>query len=383
MLSRQQVPFLSLTETYDELRDEINSAVRSVLASGRYIGGGECERFENDFAAFCGAASCVGVGNGLDALTLTLRALGIGPGDQVIVPSHTFIATWLSVSNCGARLVPVEVRSDTYNIDPEKIEEAIGPKTRAIIPVHLYGQPADLDRIYAIAARHGLFVVEDAAQAHGSRYRGARIGSLGFAACWSFYPGKNLGAFGDGGAVTTNDRDLARRIRKLANYGSEEKYKHDERGANSRLDPIQAAILRIKLARLDAWNDRRKAIAQRYIQEFSQCEINLPVVPEFADPAWHLFVISSNRRDALKSYLEKHGISTQIHYPIACHMQAAYSELKFRPTDLTIARELAGCVLSLPIGPHLSDSAVDAVVKAVATFPKGEIDFRDLPTARS
>jgi dTDP-4-amino-4,6-dideoxygalactose transaminase len=359
------VPFLDLKSPYAELKDAIDEAVSRVVSSGWYIGGPEVEQFEADFAAYCGAAHCVGVANGLDALHLTLRALDIGAGDEVIVPSNTFIATWLAVSQCGATPVPVEPVEATYNIDPARIEAAITQRTRAIMPVHLYGQPADLDPILEIAREHGLRVIEDAAQAHGSTYQGRRIGGHGDAVAWSFYPGKNLGALGDGGAVTTNDQHLAERLRMLGNYGSRTKYVNEVRGYNSRLDPIQAAILAVKLAHMDDWNARRGAIAAQYLDELADTGLILPHVPNWASPVWHLFVVRHPQRDELQRRLGEAGIGTLIHYPIAPHDQTAYAETALAPGEFPLAATMAEQVLSLPIGPHQTAEQTAQVVAAV------------------
>jgi len=359
------VPFLDLKSTYLELQPEIDEAVQRVLHSGSYIGGAEVEAFENAFAGFCGARHVVGVANGLDALKLALLALDVGPGDEVIVPSHTFIATWLAVSQCGATPVPVEPAADGFNIDPQRVAARITPKTKGIIPVHLYGEPADLDPLIDIAERHGLFVLEDAAQAHGAVYRGRRIGSHGHAVAWSFYPGKNLGAFGDGGAVSTQDEALARRIRMLGNYGSRTKYVNDSIGYNSRLDPLQAAILRAKLPRLDEWNARRHAIAERYEQAFGAL-LPTPALPsERQGHAWHLYVIRHPDRDRLQQQLSDAGVTTLIHYPRPPHLQAAYAPLGLGAGSFPLAEQYAATVLSLPIGPHLSAAQVDHVIEAV------------------
>ena len=282
------IPFLDLKAPHVELRAEIDAAIARVVDSGWYVLGPEVEAFEAEYAAWCEARHAVSVANGLDALHLALRALDVGPGDEVIVPSNTYIATWLAVSQCGARPVPVEPLDASYNLDPARIEAALTPRTKLILPVHLYGQPADLDPILQLARKHGLRVLEDGAQAHGARYKGRRLGSHGDAVAWSFYPGKNLGALGDGGAVTTNDAELAERIRVLRNYGSRVKYVNELRGFNSRLDPLQAAVLRVKLAHLDDWNARRKAIATQYLVGLADCGLVLPQVPAFADPVWHL-----------------------------------------------------------------------------------------------
>ena len=304
------IPFLDVGAAYRELKPEIDQAVARVLDGGWYILGPEVTAFENEWAGFCGAAHCVGLANGLDALILALRALGIGPGDGVIVPSNTYIATWLAVSAVGATVQPVEPDPLTHNIDPARIAAAITPATRVILPVHLYGQPADMDPILALAKEHGLRVVEDAAQAHGARYKGRRIGGHGDIVCWSFYPGKNLGALGDGGAITTNNPELADRIRALGNYGSRVKYVNEVRGVNSRLDPVQAAVLRVKLGHLDAWTERRHAIAAIYNQELADSGLILPHAPEWAEPAWHLYVVRSPERQVLQARLSAAGKRT-------------------------------------------------------------------------
>ena len=359
------IPFLDLGAAYRELKTEIDAAIHRVLDSGWYILGPEVDAFEAEWAAWCGADHAVGVANGLDALILALRALDIGPGDEVIVPSNTYIATWLAVTAVGARPVPVEPDPATHNIDPARIAAAISPATRAILPVHLYGQPAELDPILALARQHGVAVVEDAAQAHGARYKGRRIGAHGDVVCWSFYPGKNLGALGDGGAITTNRTDLADRIRVLRNYGSRMKYVNEVQGVNSRLDPIQAAVLRAKLPYLDAWTDRRRAIAAAYAEGLRDSGLILPHVPDWADPAWHLYVIRSPDRDGLQKRLAKAEVGTLIHYPIPPHMQTAYADLALAPDALPLARDLAGEVLSLPMGPQLPLADAARVIEAV------------------
>lgn len=359
------IPFLDLRLAYLELGSEIDAAIARVLDSGWYVLGPEVEAFETEWAAFCGADHAVGVANGLDALILALRALDIGPQDEVIVPSNTYIATWLAVSAVGARIVPVEPDPATHNIDPGRIAQAITPATRAILPVHLYGQPADMDPILALARDRGIFVVEDAAQAHGAAYKGKRIGAHGDLVCWSFYPGKNLGAMGDAGAVTTNRADLAERLQALRNYGSHRKYVNDEKGVNSRLDPIQAAVLRVKLSRLEEWTARRRAIAAIYSAGLKDSGYILPHVPEWADPVWHLYVLRSRDRDGLQQRLSTAGIGTLVHYPIPPHMQAAYADLGIAPQSLPLARQLAAEVLSLPIGPHLSPEDARRVVEAL------------------
>lgn len=359
------IPFLDLAAPYRELKAEIDAAVSRVLNSGWYILGPEVEAFEAEWADYCGAQYAVGLANGLDALILALRALDIGPGDEVIVPSNTYIATWLAVSAVGARPVPVEPDPATHNIDPARIAAAITPQTKALLPVHLYGQPADMDPILALAKRHGLAVIEDAAQAHGARYRGRRIGGHGDIVCWSFYPGKNLGAMGDGGAITTNRADLADKVRLLRNYGSREKYVNEVQGGNSRLDPLQAAVLRVKLGHLDDWTDRRRAIAKVYSAGLSGSGLVLPHVPDWADPVWHLYVVRSSDRSKVQKRFSDSGIGTLIHYPIAPHMQKAYADLGIPLDALPLARQLAAEVLSLPIGPHLAMQDAMTVVRTV------------------
>jgi dTDP-4-amino-4,6-dideoxygalactose transaminase len=360
----KKIPFLDLRQTYRELKAELDIAVQRVLNSGRYIQGEELEAFEAEFAEYCGAGYCVGVGNGLDALHLILRAYGIGPGDEVIVPAHTFIATWLAVTCAGANPVPVEAGDDAaYTISPELIEAAITPRTRAIIPVHLYGRPADMPPIKHAAARHGLKVIEDAAQAHGARYQGRRVGSLGDAAAFSFYPAKNLGAFGDGGAITTSDGELAAKLRALRNYGSSAKYVHDLIGLNSRLDPLQAAILRVKLRHLDEWNARRLSLAECYLRCLAGTGVILPAETAGFASVCHLFVVRTAERDALQAGLKEAGIETLIHYPIPPHRQGAFTGLV--TTALPLAERLAAEVLSLPMGPHLSLEDAEKVASHV------------------
>jgi dTDP-4-amino-4,6-dideoxygalactose transaminase len=294
--------------------------------------------------------------------------MDVGPGDEVIVPSNTYIATWLAISQCGATPVPVEPLESTFNIDPDRIEAAITQRSKVILPVHLYGQSANLDPILAIARKYKLRVLEDGAQAHGARYKGRRIGAHGDAVAWSFYPGKNLGAMGDGGAVTTNDPHIADRIRVLRNYGSRVKYVNETQGYNSRLDPLQAAILRVKLAHLDKWNARRCEVADRYQQGLAGCGLALPHVPEWAEPVWHLYVIRHDRRDQLQHALNSAGVGTLIHYPIPPHLQQAYAAAGYKQGAFPIAEQMAVQVLSLPIGPHLSVSDADTVIEQVLAF---------------
>ena len=362
------IPFLDLKAPYLELKQELDEAIARVVSSGWFIGGGEVDQFEADFAQYCSATHAVGVANGLDALHLALRAMDVGPGDEVIVPSNTYIATWLAVSQCGATPVPVEPDARTYNIDPARIEAAITPRTKVILPVHLYGQPADMAPILAIARKHGLRVLEDGAQAHGARYKGQRLGAHGDAVAWSFYPGKNLGAMGDGGAVTTNDAQLAERIRVLRNYGSRVKYVNEVQGYNSRLDPLQAAILRVKLAHLDEWNARRRVIAQLYQDGLAGSGLTLPYVPEWAEPVWHLYVVQHPQRDALQQALTDAGIGSLIHYPIPPHLQQAYAQSGWERGSFPVAEHMADHVLSLPIGPNLEIQQAEAMWAVVNQF---------------
>lgn len=364
-----KVLFLDLKSPYQELQTELDAAYRRVMESGWYILGEEVDSFERDFSVFCQTKHCIGVANGLDALHLILRAYGIGEGDEVIVPSNTYIATWLAVSYVGARPIPIEPDPATFNIDSARIESAITPRTRAILAVHLYGQTVDMDAVLAIARRHNLKVIEDSAQAHGAAYKQKQAGALGDAAGWSFYPGKNLGAFGDAGAVTTNDDELAERIRALRNYGSKVKYFNEVKGYNSRLDPLQAAFLRVKLKHLNGWNSRRKEIALQYLSSLSDLpELTLPHVPEWADPAWHVFVIRHAQRDALQKYLGENGIGTLIHYPIPPHLSEAYQDAGYGRGDFPLAENIAQTVLSIPIGPHLASHQTAQVISAIRAF---------------
>jgi dTDP-4-amino-4,6-dideoxygalactose transaminase len=361
-----KVPFLDFVGPYEELKSELDAAYQRFMRSAWYILGQECEAFEREFAAYCGAKHCVGVGNGLEALHLLLRAYGIGKGDEVIVPSNTYIATWLAVSYADATVVPVECDPRTFNLDPARIEVAITPRTKAIMPVHLYGQTADMDAIMTIAAKHGLKVIEDNAQAQGARCRGKRTGSLGHAAGHSFYPGKNLGAFGDGGAITTDDAEVADRVRTLRNYGSKKKYYNEVRGYNSRLDEMQAALLRVKLNVLDQWNQRRAKVAQRYLKEIkSDRGLILPFVPDWAEPVWHLFVVRHPQRDELQRKLNAAGIGTLIHYPVPAHLSGAYADAGWKRGAFPLAENSADTVLSLPIGPHITEEQTGMVIDAI------------------
>lgn len=363
------IAFLDLKSAYLELKPEIDAAIQRVTDSGWYIGGPEVEQFESAYADYCSVKHCVGVANGLDALHLALAAMGIGPGDEVLVPSNTYIATWLAVSMCGATPVPIEPIEGTHNMDPARIEAALTSRTRVILPVHLYGQPADLDPILDIARRHHLMVLEDGAQAHGARYKGRKLGGHGDAVAWSFYPGKNLGALGDGGAVTTNSPEIADRIQVLRNYGSRTKYVNEVRGVNSRLDPIQAAILGVKLRHLDTWNDRRRAIARLYqdgLQGLNEAGLSIPIVPTWADPAWHLYVVRHARREAFQKALSDAGVGTLIHYPTPPHRQEAYKDSAWPTGSLPLAEKLGSEVLSLPMGPHLPiDQAREVIAQVI------------------
>jgi len=373
-----RVPFLDLAPPHQEIRSELLEGITRVLNSNRFILGQEVEVFESAWATYCDVAHAVGVGNGLDALHLILRAIGVGPGDEVIVPANTFIATWLAVTMCGATPVSVEPNPETFNIDPGLIQDAVTSRTKAIIAVHLYGQPADLDELIAVSTELGISLVEDAAQAHGALYKGKRIGGHGVAAAWSFYPGKNLGALGDGGAVTTNDPELAEKVRLLRNYGSAAKYEHEVQGVNSRLDELQAAVLLEKLKVLDEWNGRRASIAEAYttaLEPFvdkadgsSACRLlSLPMVPSWAKPVWHLYVIRVTQRDDFVAYLSAQGIETSIHYPTPPASQDAYKDL-VTGSKCDFSDRTAGELVSLPIGPHLNQEQVLAVLSACENF---------------
>ena len=365
------VPFQNFKAAYQELKQDLDAAYHRFMESGWYVLGKELSTFEEEYAAYCESPHCVGVSNGLEALHLALRALGIGPGDEVIVPSNTYIATWLAVTQVGATPVPVEPDSTTYNLDPVLIESAITPRTKVILAVNLYGQPCDYDPILAIARKHGLKLAIDNAQSHGARYKGRRVGGIADIECHSFYPSKNLGAYGEAGAITTHDAALAESIRVLRNYGSRVRYHNEVPGYNSRMDELQAAFLRVKLRHLDAWNARRSTLAQIYISQLSalSSELILPTVPAWADPVWHLFVIRHPQRDALQQHLTEQGIQTIIHYPIPPHLSGAYAS--FHAAPLPIAARLANEVLSLPIGPHMADSDVSSVVAALSSMVAG------------
>ncbi len=362
-----KIPFQSLQRELTPLAQELKQAVNRVIDSGHFILGKESRHFERKFATFCQTRHCIGCGNGLDALQLILRGFDIGQGDEVIVPAHTFIATWLAVSHVGATPVPVDCLETTGNIDPDKIEAAITDRTKAIIVVHLYGQPAKMDAITASARKHGLKIIEDAAQAQGALYRGQPTGSLGDAAGFSFYPAKNLGALGDAGAITCHDATLAATIRALANYGSPQKYCHESQGINSRLDEIQAAALSVKLSHLPAQNSRKQAIAEQYLDALVEAPVELPQQLPETKQVWHQFVVRTPYRDRLRNFLQERGIETLIHYPVACHQTPAYAA-QMADYSLPIAEKLADTVLSLPISHALRDEEVDYVINAIKQF---------------
>ena len=360
-----KIPFSTVEMMHREIEAEMLEKFREVYENNWFIQGKEVERFEEEFAAYCGAAYCIGCGNGLDALYLILKAYGIGTGDEVIVPSNTYIATALAVSYTGARPVFVEPRLESYNIDPEKIEEKITEHTKAVIAVHLYGQPAEMEAVRSIADRHGLKVIEDAAQAHGAVYKGTRTGNLGDAAGFSFYPGKNLGALGDGGAVVTNDPKLAEKVRALGNYGSDYKYHHIYQGNNSRLDEVQAGLLRVKLKELERWNGERIKIAQRYSKEIRNPAILLPTVSEDCTHVYHIYAVRCEQREALEAYLEERGIGTNKHYPIPMHLQGAYQELGIPKGALPLAEQISRTQLSLPLYYGMTQEQVTYVIEAL------------------
>jgi dTDP-4-amino-4,6-dideoxygalactose transaminase len=360
------IPFLDLRAVYLELKPEIDAAMARVADSGWYILGKEVAAFEREFADFCGVKHCVGLGNGLEALELVLRAWDVGPGDEVIVPSSTYIATWLAATACGAKPVPVEPDIRTANLDPERVAAAITPRTKAIIPVHLYGQTSDMDPLMELGRRHGVKVLEDVAQAQGARYKGRRAGRLADAGAFSFFPSKNLGAMGDAGAVTTDDDRLADRLRTLRNYGSKVKYVNLETGVNSRLDEMQAAILRVKLPTLDTFNERRRVLAARYLEKLRGVPgVELPYVPQWAEPIWHLFTVRCADRKRITDTLDRAGIGWLIHYPIPPHLQEAYRGLGMGKGDFPLAERVAETTLSLPIGPHATVEQIDRVADVV------------------
>lgn len=363
-----KIPFVTFLPMERELSEDIRSAFDRVFTRSWYIEGVEDETFEKAFAEYCGAKHCIGVGNGLDALMLALKALDIGEGDEVIVPSNTYIATALSVTYVGATPVFVEPDIRTFNINPSLIEAAITEKTKVIMPVHLYGQACDMDPIMAIAKKHGLKVVEDCAQAHGATYKGKQVGTFGDAAGFSFYPGKNLGALGDAGAVVTNDKELCDKIRALGNYGSDYKYHHIYKGNNSRLDEIQAAFLSAKLPHLERMNVERRRIAVLYTEGIKNSKVIVPYVPEYADPVWHIYGIRCKERDALEKYLNDKGIGTNKHYPIPIHQQECYRDLNIPQGSLPIAEDISSTELSIPMYYGMADEEVQYVIDAINHF---------------
>jgi len=363
------VPYLKLSPMHNEVADEFKTAFEHVLERNIFIKGDELEKLEKEFADFCGVKYAVGCGNGLDALYLILKAMEVGKGDEVIIPSNTFIATALAVTYAGATPIFVEPIGNTFNIDPSLIDKKITEKTKAIIPVHLYGRAADMDSIMAVAKKHNLRVIEDAAQAQGAKYKGRVVGSLGDVAAFSFYPGKNLGALGDAGMITTNDSELAEKITMFGNYGSREKYKHEIKGTNSRLDELQAAMLRIKLRNLVRWNDEREVIAQRYLKKIKNPLLTLPL-PSDSDyhNVWHIFPVMCNKRDELIEYLNEKGVGTICHYPIPMHMQGAYADLNIPEGALSKAEEISKCELSIPLYYGMTDEAIKYVIDALNAF---------------
>lgn len=370
-----RVPFLALGSAVEELRDEVDAAIKRVLDSGWYLLGPELSAMESEWADWCGVSYCVGVSNGLDAMHLVLRAWGIGSGDEVIVPSNTYIATWLAVSHTGATPVPVEPEESSCCIDPLKIEDAITPRTKAILPVHLYGHPCDMPAIINIAKKHSLKVLEDAAQAHGAKWAGVKIGSHGDAVAWSFYPSKNLGALGDAGAITTDSHELAEQLKMLRNYGSAIRYVNNCIGYNNRLEELHAAILREKIKHLEAWNTKRAILAENYLRRLSDIkDLRLPSSREEATHAWHLFTVRTSCRDALKDFLEEQGISTLIHYPIPPHKQKAYQHLGLHEKSFSIAEKIHDEVLSLPLNPHLSIAQQNYVIDTMIQFFQNRVN---------
>ena len=361
------VPFVDLKAQYQTIRDEVRGEVDNVFESTQFILGDAVEKFERDFAGYLGVKHAIGVGSGLDALRLALEAAGVGAGDEVIIPANTFIATALAVSATGAKPVLVDCREDTYQIDPALIEQAITPRTKVIMPVHLYGQSADLTAIIDIARNHRLEVIEDAAQAHGTRFLGQRCGTFGLAGCFSFYPGKNLGAYGDGGAVVTNDDDFARRVNSLRNYGQKQKYVHVEKGTNSRLDTVQAAILNVKLRHLDDWNAARRAHAAIYSDSLAD-DFIVPTLDPRSEHIFHLYVVRTRNRDDLQKHLNSRGIQTGIHYPIPIHLQEAYRDLGFERGSFPVTEKLADEMISLPMFPELSHHQIELVLEALSSF---------------
>lgn len=366
--SFSRIPFVDLSAQYKTIASEVNPAIQSVIDSCAFILGPEVKKFEEEFAGFCDVGFAVSVDSGTSAIELALRAFNVGPGDEVIAPANTFIATVLPITQLGAQPVLVDQHPDTYTIDVDQIEAAITERTKVIMPVHLYGQPADMDPILEIAKRHDLIVIEDAAQAHGARYKGKRVGGFGHAAAFSFYPGKNLGAYGDGGIVVTNDAQLDDKLRLLRNYGQRKKYHHEEIGFNHRLDSIQAAILRVKLQHLDAWNAARREHAADYTRLLEGFGVHPPMIPTYSEPIWHLYVIRVQDRDGFQAFLKERNIDSGIHYPIPIHLQPAYQYLGYKKGDFPVTDGFADNIVSLPMYAELTDEMVAYVVEAIKDF---------------
>lgn len=363
-----KIPFVSFEPMHKEIEAEINNKFMEVYKKNWFIKGEEVKSFEEEFARYCNSKYCIGCGNGLDALYLILRGYDIGSGDEVIVPSNTYIATALAVTYAGAKLVFVEPDLDTYNMNPNLIEKAITERTKAIMAVHLYGQPPNMDQISRIAQKYKLKVIEDSAQAHGSLYKGKKAGNLGDAAAFSFYPGKNLGALGDAGAVVTNDKELAEKIRAIGNYGSDKKYHHIYKGTNSRLDELQAGFLRVKLKNLDKWNDQRRVIAQKYLCGINNSKIIKPVEADYAKHVWHLFVLRTEERDNFEKYLNNNGIGTTIHYPIPMHLQEAYKDLNVENGCLPISEKISGEIISIPMWYGMTEEDINYIIRIINEY---------------
>ena len=364
------IPFVDLKKQYLSIKTKIDEAIQNVVNETAFIKGKYVQQFEEDYKQAYGVKHVISCANGTDAIYITLKALGIGPGDEVITVANTWISTSETISQTGAKPVFIDIDPDYYTIDVSKIEEKITKNTKAIVPVHLFGQPADMDPILKIADRYKLKVIEDAAQAHGARYKGKNVGCLGNAAGFSFYPGKNLGAFGDGGAVTTNDPIIEERVRMLSNYGSQIKYSHDVKGVNSRLDELQAALLRVKLKYLDIWNDKRRNISDQYAKRLNNANIVIPTAISDVIPVWHLYVIRHKKRDSLQKYLRNNGIDTIIHYPIPIHKQLAYKELECSSENMNLTQGIADSILSLPMHPRLKIEEIDTIVNAIYSYNK-------------
>ena len=364
-MTAPKIQFVDLVRQYHDLKEEIDAAMLAAVGRGDFILGEDVREFEKEFAAFNGVPHCVGVADGTDALHLALRALGIGPGDEVIVPTHTYIASVLAISSAGAKPVLVDSEPDYHSIDVKAVERALTPRTKAIMPVHLYGHPADMDPLLAIAKDRKLFIVEDTAQGHGATYKGRICGTMGDIGCFSFYPGKNLGAYGDGGAVVTSNSELAERLSLLRNYGQKVKYVHTMKGYNSRLDTVQAAILRVKLKRLAKWNDQRRAAAARYGELLAGTSVTTPKVAPYANPVWHLYPVLTDQRAGLQKALDAANISHGIHYPIPVHLQEAYRDLGHKEGDFPVSESLAPRLLSLPIFPEIRPDEIERVAATV------------------